>query len=753
VHLASLGAPALSRHQGPAQWRSTIQVNEKSFFLLLRELSGSLVQSAHVVAASGLGGLFGREGSATGDLQVQGGAPGTLKSLLQERDDLRVKAIDLDPVRSPVQLTADLLSEIELDGGRQEVGYPSGHRTVFLTVGAGVTTEPAREEALKNLVVLATGGLRGITAEVLRELAQTGNTLILTGRSLLPQTEDPETAQFADADTLRRYFVAKVRAGTIKMTPADIQRRVQSVLGLREMRANLADFRAAGATAEYYDVDVTDEAALSGLIEAIKEKHQRIDGVVHGAGVIEDKLLAEKSSESWSRVIDTKLIGLLLLQKLLDSSALKFFTVFSSVAGRYGNSGQSDYATANELINRLCVALQARWGSNVTVSALCWGPWGPTKFGSGMVTAETEAKFKTRGVSLVSAALGRRLFRQELARRAGGEVEVICGQGPWESEETKRGIIHKSSGSAVVPMFASLLGSPSVVTETSGKKTLIVRLDPSQQTLLNESAQDRNSHVPPGAAIELLAEGARLIWPQWCVAEIREFRVHRSLELEQSGGDVRIHLSPPPYGSSAGFDVSASLQSETEAGIQTHFQCVLGLQIALPEAPPRAPADHADRSLLISKAYGECLSRDARLQIIDKIEGLSAAGAGASVRRTQPSDWLAPGAGAECQWLFDPGLLDAAAQMISLWTQSYLGERVVPTSYGRVARYRELLPTRLRMEFTRTESPGPEFVRGDVVFFDNHGETVLAIEDLDCALSTPADGAAARPGAAQSALA
>jgi hypothetical protein len=212
------------------------------------------------------------------------------------------------------------------------------------------------------------------------------------------------------------------------------------------------------------------------------------------------------------------------------------------------------------------------------------------------------------------------------------------------------------------------------------------------------------------------------------------------LDLEHGGREVRIHLSPPPYGSSAGFDVSASLQSETEAGQQVHFQCVLGLQVALPPAAARIRAVHTDRSLLVSKAYGECLSRSARLQIIDKIEGLSGAGASALVHRTQPADWLPPASGSESHWLFDPGLLDAAAQMISLWTQSYLSESVVPARYGRVVRYRKQLPTQLRMEFTRTDSPGPEFVRGDVVFFDDHGEAVLAIEDLDCTLSASNEG-------------
>jgi len=755
VHLAALGTAPIGADQGPSEWRATLQTHEKSFFLLLRELHGRLAQEAHVVAASGLGGLFGREGSASGALHLQGGAPGTLKSLREERADLRVKAIDLDPARSESELAADLLAEIELDGGRQEVGYPAGRRTIFVTVGEEAKVDAARKAKLENLVVLATGGARGITAEVLREVARPGNTLILTGRSRLPQVESEDTARLADANALRTHYVAQVRAGTLKLTPGEIQRRVQSVLDLRELRANLADFRAAGATVEYHSVDVVDEAALEALIADIRCRHQRIDGVVHGAGVIEDKLLVDKGSDSWSRVVETKLIGLLLLQKLVDPAALKFFIVFSSVAGRYGNSGQSDYATANELMNRVCVALQARWGKGVAVSALCWGPWGPTKFGAGMVTPETEAKFEKRGVFLVSAELGRRLFRDELARSSASPVEVICGQGPWESEEAERGLIHAIAQPPAVPELGALLVGAEMLTRPSGEKVLTVRLDPGRHLDAQEYAIDGKKVLPPAAALELMAEAARTVWPRWCVVEVRELRVLGSIELDTGTRDVQVHLSPPPYGDSRGFEVSASIKVATGIGghLRTHFQCVLGMAQALPTAIPLLRAVHNEHSLAVPKCYAEWLSRDARLQVIETIDGLSAAGAGAQVRGTRPSEWLSPGSGNGGGWVFDPALLDAAAQMVSLWARTYRDEPTVPTRYGRVVRYRDPLPARMHMEFTRIDSEEPGIIRGNVVFFDDKGVPVLTIEDLDCAANAPLLEIAAKAGVAESLLA
>ena len=117
------------------------------------------------------------------------------------------------------------------------------NEVVFLTVAEDVATDPAREAALSDVVVLATGGARGITAEVLRELARPGNVLVLTGRSPLPESEPADTAALADAEALRAHFVAQVRSGAAKMTPGEIGKRVQAVLGLREMLANVADLR------------------------------------------------------------------------------------------------------------------------------------------------------------------------------------------------------------------------------------------------------------------------------------------------------------------------------------------------------------------------------------------------------------------------------------------------------------------------------------------------------------------------------
>lgn len=729
VHLLPLVAPTLDVKAGPAGWRAALWQGEECLYVLVRRLAGRLDARAHVVAASTWGGQFARQGSGPLALRLQGGAVGALKSLQEERPGLRVRAVDLDSALPAERLAEQLFQEIELDGGRIEVGYPAGQRTVFRTVVAAVPDVPA----LRDVVVLATGGARGITAEVLRELALPGNVLVLTGRSALPQAEPPEIAACADAGALQRHYIAEIRAGRARMSPAEVQRKVQAHLAAREMQANLADFQAAGARVEYHAVDVNDPAALDALLQDLVSRHGRIDGVVHGAGVIEDKLWADKTRDSWARVVETKVFGLLQLAARVDPSKLKFFVAFSSVAGRYGNSGQSDYATANELMNRLCETLQQRWGPQVVVRSLCWGPWGPTKFGAGMVTAETEAKFAEKGVYLVHAAEGRALFRNALVRAAGDtDVEIVCGAGPWEAREAEVGAFAEAVPEAFDTTGQPLLGAAKGQPRPTGEQDIDWRLDPARHRYLRDHVFDGHAVLPGAVALEALAEAVQGLYPGWQVTEVRDLRLLKGVELRDGARDLRITVAPAPYGSSEGFEVAATLQSPMGNGRWLpHYRATVRLEQRLPEAMPADRSTHAERTLATDKAYGEWLCHGPDLQLIEAFEGLSQAGAAARVRATLPSAWLAGWPADSNGWLFDPGLLDAAAQMAWVWARAYRDETALPARFGRVIRHAGAMPGRLRMQFDRVDMPDANLVRANVSFIDDSGRCVLLIEDLE----------------------
>jgi NAD(P)-dependent dehydrogenase (short-subunit alcohol dehydrogenase family) len=199
-------------------------------------------------------------------------------------------------------------------------------------------------------------------------------------------------------------------------TPAAIDSAAREILATREIRATLDAIREAGGGARYHALDVRDEEKLGALIDTIYAERGRIDGVIHGAGLIEDKLIHHKTRESFDRVYDTKVgSALTLVHKLRHD--VRFISFFSSVSGAFGNRGQTDYAAANATLDALAHNLRAT--RNARVLSVNWGPWA----GAGMVRPELEAEYGRRGVALISPEDGAERFIHELCH--GDDAQVI----------------------------------------------------------------------------------------------------------------------------------------------------------------------------------------------------------------------------------------------------------------------------------------------------------------------------------------
>ncbi|MEO0699065.1 MAG: KR domain-containing protein, partial [Pseudomonadota bacterium] len=290
-------------------FRASVSDELKVLFPVLRAASDDLSQGGTVIVASAMGGYFAR-GKDHPDqdkpFPAAAGAVGLLKSLTFEWPEAKLKAVDLDPDDHADDQAIYLFKELFLPGGRREVGYPKGQRTIFRTVPASIQKSDARP-ADKDWVVLAVGGLKGITAETLRGLAARQATVVLVGRTGAPDKEDPVLAACTDRPSLMRHFIDKAKAEGAPPKPTEIERKISRVLSEREMRGNLADFAAMGATIDIRTTDVRSEEAVSDLLAGVYTDYGRLDAVLYGAGTIEDALLAKKDDDaSIARVIDTK---------------------------------------------------------------------------------------------------------------------------------------------------------------------------------------------------------------------------------------------------------------------------------------------------------------------------------------------------------------------------------------------------------------------------------------------------------------
>jgi NAD(P)-dependent dehydrogenase (short-subunit alcohol dehydrogenase family) len=211
----------------------------------------------------------------------------------------------------------------------------------------------------------------------------------------------------------------------------EIERAATRLLAGREVTATLDELSALGSPARYQVVDVTDPAALRQAVKEVYEEYGRLDGVVYAAGVIEDKVLAEKDPESFERVFATKTDGArTLLEALAELPGGPRFTVlFGSIAAALGNRGQADYAAANDALE----SLGTRWSEHTGHRALTvhWGPWAPSGGHGGMVSEELARDYIRRGVRLIDPEAGTLALLRELAWGDASARSVVYTASRW----------------------------------------------------------------------------------------------------------------------------------------------------------------------------------------------------------------------------------------------------------------------------------------------------------------------------------
>lgn len=101
----------------------------------------------------------------------------------------------------------------------------------------------------------------------------------------------------------------------------------------------------------YVRADLGNAKAVKRLINRIYERYGHIDGIIHGAGVLKDSFIINKSLEEFKLVLQPKVLGTINLDHELANRHLDFFVLMSSFAAVMGNAGQSDYSYANGFLN------------------------------------------------------------------------------------------------------------------------------------------------------------------------------------------------------------------------------------------------------------------------------------------------------------------------------------------------------------------------------------------------------------------
>lgn len=246
-------------------------------------------------------------------------------------------------------------------------------------------------------------------------------------------------------------YLAQLGAGDIVLTSrrspdSDVQRTIDDIT--ERYRCRIHTFTA----------DVRDEAQVAELLERIRAELPPVAGVAHFAGVLDDALLSQQSSERFRTTLAPKAFGAYYLDRLTTDDDLDFFIVSSSVSSLLGPPGQANYATANALLDGLVARRQAQ---GLPATGVNFGPWAQ----GGMASSEAaRANIGAQGLIPLEPTAALSALAEVVAN---GTAQAAVIKANWQRAA-------KVLGASRPPILDLVL--PSAVTQTAGDSELLRQL-------------------------------------------------------------------------------------------------------------------------------------------------------------------------------------------------------------------------------------------------------------------------------------
>ena len=704
-------------------------------FLLAKAVEADLrdeaVSGIHAafVNVTYLGGNFaGGETLALPTLAQQGGIVGLTKTIAKEWADVHVKVVDLSATTSTETAALAIVGELVGDDNIVEVGCFNNKRIGLTVTDSAFSTVPVSSEPAltSSSVVLVTGGARGITAKITLELARKYKpTFVIVGRLPRPKdTESKVTFGLNSAKDIKSALIEEKRSLGQAVNVREIEQIYQHLLREREVRTSLEALKAAGATVRYYSVDICNAAEFGQLIDSIYET-ATIDGVIHGAGIIEDALIKDKTLESFERVYNTKIKGAITLAQKVRFESLKFMYFFSSVVGRTGNSGQADYVSANEALNKLALALKSR--TEARVASLMWGPWQ-----AGMAPPELEAVFASHGWSMIQPEDGSLCFLEELNRQCPEQVEVmLVGRLAAPGGGGKSELVAPSTSLVPAGVFLN-------VATVKSPSAFALTVDTKAHLYLHDHKFDGIPVMPMAAALEIMLEAARSVYPDMHLVEVSDLDIPAGIVFHTQLKDFIVDV-----GIDSNNENIVAVQLSSADPKKIHFRCKARFAATAANTPEvwntvlasKIQSKFDAKYLAPSTAalpdpadlYGTWLFHGPTFQGISSIISLAAEEISGEISGCAPIDCVTTTDGS--QWLVDPVLLDSAMQLAGVWARHHQDVTVLPTGFRNMYLFNPVgLGTATAKVFLGAASATDLLC--DLAIYNEEGDLAMVVEGL-----------------------
>ncbi len=711
-----------------AGWTEALRRRVKALYTTMRRLWET---SPFLVSGTRLGGRHGY--GADGATSPMGGAvTGFTKSYQKERPEALVKALDLPASRKTAAVADQLIDETLRDPGAVEIGLLDGLRW---GVGFAETPFPALSEDGSpdgpggmplgpDAVFLVTGAAGSIVSAITADLAKaSGGTFHLLDLTPTPDPADPDLAAFATAkDSLKTTLAARMKDRGERPTPVAIDKEIAGIERRAAALAAIQAVEAAGGTAHYHSVDLTDGPAVAAVMADVAERSGKLDVLLHAAGLEISRNLPEKEPREYDLVFDVKTSGWFNVWSAASRMPVGATVVFSSVAGRFGNQGQTDYSAANDLLCKVTSAMR-RIRPDTRALALDWTAWG----GIGMATRGSIPKImEMAGVQMLPPEAGVAWIRRELASSAyRGEVVVAGELGQMAPDWGDTGGIDPA---AVLGSGTSGPMTGEVTFQTQHGLVVRTTLDPARQGFLDDHRIDGTPVLPGVMGMEGFAEASALIAPSgYRVGAIEDVSFYAPVKFfrdEPRTVTVTARVEPDPDGpdllSRCTLTAERSLPGQSAPTVTTHFTGTVRLTTA------DAQQDHIDLSTEPAEAsmgpqdvYAFYFHGPA-YQVIE--QGWRN-GDGSMTRFTDPlPDNHAP---ADAPVRSAPRLAELCFQTSGLWEAGTEGRMGLPTRVGRVRVLRDPAQVQGRL-FGLAWPKGPSTF--DCAVVDGAGDVLMRME-------------------------
>jgi malonyl CoA-acyl carrier protein transacylase len=587
---------------------------------------------------------------------------GMAKCAAREWPSVQVRSIDLSlAFDDPSQAAQQLVDEL-IEGDGMEIGLaPAGRIEVQLQLSP--EDEQQGELVREGGLVIVTGGARGVTAACVEAVARRYQpNFLLLGRTAAPGDEPDWALGVADDQLEPRCFELQGQ----KDSPATIRASATEILRMREMARLFETLRDLGCRIEYRSIDVRDGVALEHCIDEVRAKYGPVRGIIHGAGVLADRWITEKTDEQFDLVWSTKVDSARHLLSICREEELDFIAFFSSTTARLGRKGQSDYAAANEVLNRMAI-IEASRRPSCRVRSIGWGPWD-----GGMVHPGLRSVFHDEGIDLIPLREGARVFIEKMQSDGPPQCVILAPRG--SVQQTLRTIGRFPA--VVTPATVAPIADVEPRKMETGQ-TLSISTE--RMPVLLDHRLDGRAVVPAALLLEWCLWAASHRHPGLELHGVDDFRVLKGVVLD-ADEECQVTFqtgSPTPDG--ALLRVPVEIRSgETTGRVHARAEVLLGDRLTT-RSSLQAPTYSEDSA----PNYPALLFHGPRFQCIQQVARISSMHlAVLSVGAPSPREWLE--APMRSDWLIDPLRIDAVFQALILWSRSQRGMPSLPCGIARL---------------------------------------------------------------------